>query len=335
MKRIGSLDVLKYIACFIVINIHMDLPKSIEVVAQPFLTVAVPIFFMITGFFYTQTYDTGKVKKQIKKVAFLAVVANLVHLGFQAFKYIVNGDSLYGLSSKVLEPNAIINLIIFNQPVWRTSLWYINALLYVLVIVFLFQKISIKLDKLNLVIPALLICNLLIGTYSTVFSEETLLLCYSRNFLFCGLPYFLIGNYIYHNKTRLCEGFGKIIYAFLSLIVAYGELSILKYAGLLRYTDHLISTPFLAVSLFCLFIKNKDKFKSKVWTTVAEWGRKYAFLIYILHSIIIEIFYQILPKVGSLVPGLQCIFEYTGPIIVLVASTLLSIAINSIKGKLK
>lgn len=79
-KRIYSLDYLKYIACFLVIIIHMDISPTLELWISPFLRIAVPIFFMITGFFYNQIYNAGKAGKQIKKVAVFAVIATLLHI---------------------------------------------------------------------------------------------------------------------------------------------------------------------------------------------------------------------------------------------------------------
>lgn len=335
MKRVVSLDVLKYAACLMVVSIHMNLSPSLETVIQPFLTIAVPVFFMITGYFYTPLYDSGKTTKQIKKITALVVIANVLHLGFQFFKHVVNGEPIKELVAKWLDPSAIVQLIIFNQPVWRTSLWYINALLYVLLVVYVVQKKWSNLNKLYPLIPILLVCNLLIGTYSIVLPTDSLVLCYSRNFLFCGLPYFLLGYYIYHNKSCMYNKAGKGIYFIVISAVAYAELLVLNAFKIPYHKDHLLSTAFLSCVLFCMFLNNEEKFNGRVCKVFAELGRKHSFVIYVVHSIIIEVFYRILEKTGTMMSILQSVFEWIGPLVVLMLSTLFAFAIDVISRTVK
>ncbi|MBE6622770.1 MAG: acyltransferase [Ruminococcaceae bacterium] len=332
MKRIISLDVLKYIACFFVICIHMDIPNSAEIVLRPFLTTAVPIFFMITGFFYTQTRNAGNTKRQLGKIAILALTANAVHFGYYILKHVLNKESVSQLVAKIFAQDALIELFVFNQPVWRTSLWFINALLYVLLLVYLFEK-KWQIYKLYPLIPVLLIFNLLGGTFSFALPTPVLPLCYSRNFLFCGLPYFLLGDFIFRNKKKMCSIFGKCRYIVLFSFAAYLELWILKNSDVLYYNDHLISTTFLTVCLFCLFLEKENGFKGRFLTTLSGLGRKHSFVIYITHSILIEILYKTISVAGKRFPAIQNVFIWTGPVIVLALSTLLAIALGSLKKK--
>ncbi len=334
MRRILSLDILKYFACFLVICIHMDLPESFEYILRPLLTTAVPVFFMITGYFYNQTLSAGKAKKQICKIAVLALVGNAVHFGYYVFKYVLSGEPLLQLGAGLTEPSSLVNLIIFNQPVWRTSLWFINALLLVLICIYPIRK-SETLHKLYPLIPVFLICNLFIGTYSFALSiEEYFPLCYSRNFLFCGFPYFLMGNFIFSHKQRI-SCFGKWKFTVCFLAMAYVEIAILSYLDKLHYKDHLISTFFLAVSLFCLFLEKEDAFKGNIWTKIAQLGRKHSFVIYITHSIIIEILYKTVAIVSKRLPFVSGAFAFAGPLVVLVLSSAFAILFGHLTSKVK
>ncbi len=332
MKRIASLDILKYIACFFVINIHMDIPTYLLNIIQPLLTTAVPVFFMITGFFYESVVESGSEKRQLKKIAILTLVANLIHILWCCFKLIINRKSILILLTEVLNLEALLNLFVFNQPIWRTSIWYINALLIVLVLIYIVRK-WVDPQKLYLLIPVLLVLNLVLGTYSFILpGNEHILLCYSRNFLLCGIPYFLLGNYVSSKKQSICKLFGKWQCVVLFWIVGCFELWILNYFGLLQHNDHLASSFFLALSLFCVFAKN-NSFVGKFSEKISIWGRKYSFAIYVAHSIIIEIFYKIVYK-ASVVPFVIDIFSYIGPILVLIASTFFAHSLFYCKDKL-
>lgn len=319
MKRIASLDILKYIACFFVINIHMDIPTFLLNIIQPLLTTAVPVFFMITGFFYNETVGSGSKKRQIRKIAILALVGNLIHIGWRCFKHLLNGEPIQAFVAEVMNPEALLNLVVFNQPVWRTSMWYINALLIVLVLIYRVKWVDPQ--KLYLLIPVLLVLNLVLGTYSFILpGNEHILLCYSRNFLLCGIPYFLLGNYVSSKKQSICKLFGKWQCCCLFWIVGCFELWILNYFGLLQHNDHLASSLFLSLSLFCVFAKDTFVVGS-LGEKIANIGRKYSFVIYVTHSIIIEIFSKII-NYASDEPFVVNSFALIGPILVLLVSTL-------------
>jgi len=329
--RIISLDYLKYIACFLVVNIHMELPKILDVLMSPLMKTAVPIFFMITGFFYTQTCNSGRSLKQIKKIAILALLANMLHIGWTVFKHLLNGSSLIEYLQKCLAPSNLVNLLFFNQPLWRISIWYINALLYVLIFIFLIQKIGFKkLDKLHWAIPLLLVGNLIFGTYAPLLFSESFELCYSRNFLFCGLPYFLAGYCLYHFRFKV-KRYVVIIILVVCYLTSQAEIALLHFNNLLLHQDHLISTFFLSISLFMLFVQNNERFAGIKHSLIAELGRTCSFTIYITHSIIIEILAKIVAKANGYVVGVDRIYLWIGPIAVLLCSALIGYLWNKIK----
>lgn len=333
MKRIRALDVLKYFACFLVVCIHMELPKSFEWIARPLLTTAVPVFFMITGFFYSAIRQAGKTKTQIKKITILALAANALHLGYAVCKCVTDMAALQELGRQILAPAALVELLLFNQPVWRTSLWFINALLYVLVCICFIER-GAKIFKLYPLIPVLLVGNLVLGTYGSVIPTVSQVpLCYSRNFLFCGLPYFLLGSYLSCHKEWLRLGSWK--YCGLFLLLGYAELFLLEKFGVLHYSDHLVSTFFLSVSVFCFFLNREHAFTGTVWTAIAELGRKHCFVIYITHSVMIEVCYKAVAILSKWIPFLPRLWAWTGPVLILAAATVFAMLLGCFTSKEK
>lgn len=332
-KRSYGLDFLKYVCCLLVIFIHMDLPQVMEWGVLPLTRVAVPIFFMITGYFYEQTCQKGREGKQMKKVLWLAVSANALHFGWALAKLILNGESLVNYFRGFLQKDVLLNYLVFNQPPYRTSLWYINGLLILLIVVFLLQKAGVQsLKKLYFLIPVLLVVNLLLGTYSFLFFDADIPLCYTRNGLVCGLPYFLLGDFINHYKIRLKNPsliVGAIVFSIFSVI----ECCILRENGLLK-TDHLFGTFFLVVFAFSWFVNNEPWLSNKkIVCLVAGLGAKYSFVIYIIHSIFIEFWGKGVGAIASRFPEWEVVLQYVGPFFILVLSTIAAVVWYQVKDR--
>lgn len=79
--RYKSLDALKTICAFMIVCIHMP-PK---VIGEGYLIalsrIGVPIFLMISGYFYKKE----SAMKQIKKIAILFIEANLLYCAWSCF----------------------------------------------------------------------------------------------------------------------------------------------------------------------------------------------------------------------------------------------------------
>lgn len=58
-SRVDSIDILKAICAFLIVCIHVPFPGNIGEYVTTLARIAVPIFFMITGYFYS-----GVVKKR-------------------------------------------------------------------------------------------------------------------------------------------------------------------------------------------------------------------------------------------------------------------------------
>ena len=89
--------------------------------------------------------------------------------------------------------------ILFNSLPFGTHLWYLFSLIYVYIIYYIF-KILFKNDKiLYIFIPLLLIMCIIIEylVFSGFIFYQNIVI---RNFLFIGLPFFMLGNLICKHK---------------------------------------------------------------------------------------------------------------------------------------
>ena len=172
-ERNGSLDALKTICAFLVICIHIPFPGIVGEIITPLARIAVPIFFMITGYFYNK--EDKKQFKQMKKIIILIILSNLLYF----IPNIVTTENM----SNIFSVKKCLEFIIFNESPFASHLWYLNALLYVLIIVYFADKLKIR-KFLYYVIPILLIIDLILGKYSILLFGQQFSYIIVRNFLF-------------------------------------------------------------------------------------------------------------------------------------------------------
>lgn len=132
-KTLPAVNTLKLFMALMVVGIH--LPFYGKSYVFDFLRIAVPIFFMISGYFLPNNkgqLSSKKILKAAKKIIMLIVVYNLVYLGW---KFIRKGSISFSPLVAIVDGGGIC------EP-----LWYLTAYVWALACIYLFVKL--KLDKL-------------------------------------------------------------------------------------------------------------------------------------------------------------------------------------------
>lgn len=336
VERYSGIDALKFLCAFLVVCIHQPFPGAIGKYFVAISRIAVPIFFMITGFFYNS--EDNREKKQVVKLLKIILVASVLYFVWNFIigiaKFIVGGsiDSL----TEVFRPfngKSILKFLLFNESPFAGHLWYLNAIVYVFCVVILFKKV--KLFKLLYLITPLLLCiDLIFGKYSiAVFGREFNIL-YVRNFLFVGIPYFIIGNAIRgaYTKGKLNIRPRKhvlVIALLLSVMLCVIEKYILLSFNINAARDHYISTTLLACVVFVLFlsISSVNIYKLKLLSDI---GRNNSLDIYIIHPIVIFVL-----SIVSKILGIEKVYSYIAPVLVFGVSILLSLIYRKMLCRLK
>lgn len=184
-------------------------------------------------------------------------------------------------------------------------LWYLGAILYVLVIVAVFDKMNCK-KILYFLTPLLLCGDLILGKYSLVLWDREFPVYVVRNFIFVGLPYFCIGRVIRDRSMEKVKKRTLVIFVVCFSGTSLIEHYILVNIGMNAYRDHYISTTFLAVAVFLLFFKVRRSNK-----TSSIIGRDYSTWIYVLHPIFISCISAFIRMVD-----LFEIYEFIAPFII-------------------
>lgn len=330
-QRHSGIDFVKYLCAFMVICIHMTYAGKTYL--EPLTRFAVPVFFMITGYFYSSVKQNGKEYKQLKKVLQLLISSSLLYLLWNIVRYAITGKSIPAYFHSILNIQAFINFVCFNESNLSGHLWYLSALVYVLVIVLLLDKYSSR-DRFYKLIPLLLLINIITGTYSTILFGKKLSLLLSRNFLFCGLPFFLLGDAIYKTQIKLTRN-SLLVIAILSVLVSTAENALFLHIGVAFNSDCFIATPFLATSVFMLALKSQSVSTIPILAKIARLGKTASTAIYIIHPIVILIMNKTVGVIANYVPWLHAVWHCTAPFVVLVVCTLLSCIFSTLQRNLR
>lgn len=129
--RIGRLDDFKWIAAFLVVAIHTSPLESVSGNADFVLTrilarVAVPFFFMITGYFVLyaareKQHNMTRILASIKKTGLIYLAVTLLYLPIQLYKIVKEPADPAALLGKVLKA------VFFDGTYYH--LWYLPAVM--------------------------------------------------------------------------------------------------------------------------------------------------------------------------------------------------------------
>ena len=331
-ERYSGLDILKSICAFLIVCIHAPFPGEAGMYFLSLTRMAVPVFFMITGFFYDGVRSRGRVNSQIMKVLRLFLSANILYFGWGLAKAAAGG-SVGAFVSENFGFRKLLRFVFLNEALFSSHLWYLGALLYVLVIKAALDKwFPQTSDKiLYALTPVLLLGDLLFGKYSMVVFGRAFPHVLVRNFLFVGVPYFSIGCYLYEKRDRISIRRERnilliILFAGTTLLERY----LLVRSGLNPPRDHYISSTFLAAAAFILFLNSgRDQPRA---TLLEKIGREYSAFIFIIHPLLLQIMEKAVGLSGSV--AVAEVYTAVRPVAIYAASILFAEVYYIIKKKI-
>lgn len=280
--RNSQIDLLKFCAAFLVVCIHTPIPREASAHYMTLTRIGVPIFLMISGFFYNEK----RISKEIKKILSLLIISNVLYLAIHIVIAVFTHNMENYVKSLFTMEN-VLNLILFNESPIHFHLWYLGTILYVEIIAMIigkFFKGSFRI--LYCITPILLIGDLLLGKYSLLLFHREFSYIIVRNWIFVGIPYFIIGIWLSNNWNSVKKNYKRWvnwIFVLLFCLTSILEHWILVKCNCNSARDHYLSTTFLAISVFILFVM-KEKGQEKNLSLI---GRKYSTWIYILHPVFI------------------------------------------------
>ncbi|MCM3668084.1 acyltransferase [Mesobacillus maritimus] len=302
-KRIDSFDFIKFFAILFVVCIHtkpfsgfmisetIDLNLLIDVFAR----FAVPFFFVTSGFLISQKtlakdYATTEYfKKYISNILSILIAWMSFYFIYDVAIRLYSGIRDRDKTELENYLNGFFNLdtLLYSPNGTPYHLWYLVALIWSLIILYLFIRIQ-KPTLLLVVSFALHLFGLLGQSYSVFIDLDV----NTRDALFFGVFYLTLGYWIGANLTRVQKYLLRvkpITYAllfFLFSITSIFERVLTKYYfGDGQGENYYLSTPFLVLSLF-LFALTRPETGRGSW--MAKVGER-SLGIYVIHVVFINI----------------------------------------------
>ncbi len=317
MNKNKTLFSAKAIACFFVICLHIGIPSKYGQLVINFARFAVPLFFIITGYFteYKNKKEMSiKLDNRIKKLEKLIIISFVFYWFLYILLQIKNGTLLLYLKDAFMFKN-ILKFLIFN---WTTPLigvghlWYLFALLYVMYLMKFINKYNLY--KQGYIYSMIVIVCIFIWELIDSYFNLNVSQIYYRNAWFMGLPFFMLGNFIKKHENR---------FNILNKNLIIYSVSIIFFIAILMYIE-----PKIISGDNCLFLSNiltnififLIAINKKSINILSNIGEKYSGSIYIIHYAVIGVINMLL--------NINKIFL---PIIVFTISYLLSLIYTKIK----
>jgi len=200
LARNKSIDILKIVLMIYVILVHLmpykfdsEFQTTIATIFHAVARIVIPLFFIITGYFIkNKINDSNRIKENIFKFIKMFIIWQIIY-----------GYLVYLLYKNNLIPNDQLLLSLFYG---FGHLWYLNALFLGLILLYFTRNIKLNF-KLYLAVGLIVIGYILQMLFELKYFSISQIFIYnligtSRNFLFLGFPYLLIGTIIQDLKIK-------------------------------------------------------------------------------------------------------------------------------------
>ncbi|MED3987409.1 acyltransferase [Peribacillus simplex] len=299
MERNNAIDFIKFFAIFSVVVIHV-FPRDSQIglfILDNVSRFAVPFFFTASGYLFGKkmihTRDSiDYFKRYIIKILKLYLCWLFFYMMYDVLiLYKVASDAPKEFE-QYINQFSFLDLIYYGTGTSGYQLWFLTALIWSVIILFVF----LKLKKVKFLLIISLILNLL-GLFGQSYSMFYDFPLSTRDALFIGLFYTTLGFFFAYNKffekskSITNKTYLLLIFIFFTVQVVEGYLLDKVLSG--SHGEYFISTIFLTVFLFLFALNNKTLGKDLFITKVG--GR--ALGIYIVHVVFINIFDLILSAV--------------------------------------
>lgn len=275
-NRSYSIDFIKGIAAISVVWLHCANNDPFDSIIHLIGRMAVPMFFIITGYFLPSMIKSGHITNHIIKITKIAIGALAFYFPLFCIEAYLNGDLKHQLLN-IFRLDDLWDKVLFSQyPFYVNAghLWYLIAILYILGFIYFYTK-KHRISTLYCLIPLLFIIGYLISSFEVTDRK------YYHNFLFTGLPYILFGSYIHEQLTykKISNRVIGLLIAMFSILYLV-EIALYLYIGLPARREHYLCIIPL-VSFILIWAAQNPNYGEKYFITTI--GRDYSIYIYVFH----------------------------------------------------
>lgn len=307
--RYDGLDFIKFVACILVVFIHCQFPGIFGGCMRAIGRIAVPFFLMVSGYFCVNKsllFDCNGLKKKAKHII------NLIFFSFAFFALyhlLMNyHKSPIEVAIDYVSSFSITKFLIINTPSFYKHLWFLLALLYCYLLLFLPFMRRAFLNK-SFLLACTFLCIMVFVLSSEIlplYGKEITVLGFKSQhiFLFRALPFFLMGL-----CARLFQPLEKVAPPILLIMAIIGMfLSLVEFRYQAQDSQAYIGSIICAFLLLLYGLRSKKNFPKKT----VVWGNKLSLYVYIYHIAAIVISCKLSPS------------DWLTPIIVVIISFIMA-----------
>ena len=271
-KQYSGIDIGKLICAILVIAAHTHPSLSnlwLDRGVKLLLKLAVPFFFTATGYLLIDHLDKERLSKYVRRILVLYLIWSLIYLPFK-----------WPLSNPLRA--------IFITGV-NSHLWYVPALVFSVVVVYLLHK-KLRITQILVIASVFIIVGALLFTYEPITSKligsggdwvfRLLDIIKPRNGLFYGFFYVALGAFLKQKKERPKVFYCVLLVVGLALVAIEGLIAVNKLHT--NSTVLWLTCPIAVAGFFMICKTTEFKFE----TTIV---RKMSSMIYFSHYIWIYI----------------------------------------------
>ncbi len=288
IKRSNSIDILKAIAALMVCYQHACGQGVIAEYLLAFARVAVPLFVMVTGYFYRGTVEKHREFKQIKKFFFIAVGMVALYFFIDCANHLLTHDLVKYLSNFCKLPN-VLAFVLFNDPINADHSWYMWAMIYVLLFLYIAPSLWKKKISRYIIVFTTVIGLPLLSKYVYLFDDNIKISSdLYRNFLIPVAAYFILGIILSEHKEFIQKMGSKkwAVIVIAAVVLISAEKTVFQLLGIHHSKGSFFFTPLLAIAIFSYFLNFNHT--GKVAGFFANFGRKYSLMFYVIHPIFVR-----------------------------------------------
>lgn len=272
------LNVWKGIAAFAVVLIHCTLPGVPGEIIKGIARFAVPLFFLISGYFAYGREDAVLRRREIH-ILRLYMGAVAVYYLWAAIRYFLSQRTFAQMGAELFPDGGrtVSDLLFFNRTAMAPHLWFMGTLVYCYLFYRLLARKRLE-ERAYLLIPVLLAANLLLGEGRGL-TGIAVPVRWIRSFWLTGFPFFLWGSWFAcrekQGRLQLHRGAGMALVAGGMLLSSVECL----WSG---YDELYVGSILTAGGLFSLALAFADLGKGSLLARIGERGSANIYLWHML-----------------------------------------------------
>lgn len=199
-SRNHTIDLFRFLTCPFILLIHCPLSGEIGKLIISFGRFGVPFFLLLSGWFsYTDSVEKmiGYAKRKLYDATKLLGMFFVSYFIMNSIAACLSGRYVFSWVIEYCNIKSIAYFLLFNRALFFGSTGYYPFMLVYVYIIFIILLKCGLLEKFYFAIPCLLIANIFLSKFT-----EIPWFCYG-NFLFTGLPLFLLGHWLHQISEKL------------------------------------------------------------------------------------------------------------------------------------